>query len=82
MIKLDISTLIFFYTLFSAIVILVIWLISGYRGMKRVAGKDIDFVWKCSVCFHSYVDSKHDEISICPLCGSYNKKASAGGLGT
>lgn len=74
MIKLDISTLIFFYTLFSAVVILIIWAISGYRGMDRAAGKDIDFVWKCSICFHSYVDSKHDEISVCPLCGSYNKK--------
>ncbi|MFA6320841.1 MAG: hypothetical protein WCY36_03180 [Candidatus Omnitrophota bacterium] len=82
MIKLDISTLIFFYTLFSAITILVVWYLFGHKRAPRQIGKDMDYTWKCSVCFHSYIDSKHDEISVCPLCGSYNKKAEAGGLGT
>ena len=74
MIKLDISTLIFFYTLFSAIIILVIWVVVAYKKRDGPAGKDMDYTWKCSVCFHSYIDSKHDEISVCPLCGSYNEK--------
>lgn len=74
MIKLDISSLIFFYTLFSAIIILIIWFLFGYKRAPKQISKDMDCVWKCSVCFHSYIDSKHDEISICPLCGSYNKK--------
>ncbi len=74
MIKLDISTLVFFYILLSAIIILVIWLIGGYKGTKRFSAKDVDYIWKCSVCSHVYVASKHEDMSVCPLCGSYNKR--------
>src|SRR3990167_5420458 len=74
MIKLDIATLVFFYILFSAIFILIGWLSFSYRGAKRHSIKERDYLWKCSVCFHIYVDSRHEEISRCPLCDSYNKK--------
>jgi len=75
MIKLDIGTLIFFYTFFSAIIILFIWVLSG--GRKDGARlKKIDYIWKCSVCSHIYVDSRREDMSACPLCGSYNKKES------
>ena len=74
MIRLDISTLIFFYMLFSVIIILIIWFFFGYKRASRLSGKDMDYTWKCSVCSHAYIDSKHDEISVCPLCDSYNKK--------
>lgn len=78
MIRLNISQLIFFYTLCSVIIILIIWIISNYKEGKRVSPKDIDHIWKCSVCFNDYVDSKREEISVCPLCGSYNKKEEKG----
>lgn len=74
MIKLDLATLIFFYILFSVIGILVIWVFFGYKGIKRPPAKEMDYIWKCSVCLNDYIDSKHEDISICPLCGSYNKK--------
>ncbi len=74
MIRLTISGVIFLYTLFSVIIILVIWIVSGYRLAKRVLPKDVDYIWKCSVCFNTYVDSKHDDLSVCTLCGSYNKR--------
>lgn len=74
MIKLDISTLIFFYILFSVIFILIAWLVVGYKGRKNHLARDKDYIWKCSVCFHNYIDSRHDDLSICPLCGSYNKR--------
>lgn len=75
MIKLDISTLVFFYTLFSAAIILVIWLFSGYRNARRRETKnETDYIWKCSVCYHSYINSKDDQMVVCPLCGSYNKR--------
>jgi hypothetical protein len=74
MIRLSIAGLIFFYTLFSAIIILVIWAVSGYRRPIRPGSSDTENVWKCAVCFHSYIDSRHDEMSACPLCGSYNKR--------
>lgn len=74
MIRLTVSSVIFLYMLFSVIIILVIWIVSGYRLAKRVFPKDVDYIWKCSVCFNAYVDSSHDDISICTLCGSYNKR--------
>lgn len=74
MIKLTVSQLIFFYTLSSVIIILLIWIISNYRVRRGLTDQDIHDIWKCSVCFHQYVDSKHEEISVCPQCGSYNKR--------
>lgn len=76
MLKLDISTLVFVHIAVSVVVIIIIWLLSGYRrgGRPNGTAKDMSSLWKCSVCFNIYVDSKNDEISTCPMCGSYNKK--------
>lgn len=74
MIKLDISTLIFFYTLFSAVILLIIWIVSAYRRRKSFSAREVDAIWKCAVCLNIYVDSKYEDISKCPLCGSYNKR--------
>ena len=77
MIKLDLATLIFFYVLVSVIGVLIIWVLIGYKGIKRPASKEMDYIWKCSVCLNDYIDSKNDKISVCPLCGSYNKREGA-----
>ncbi|OGW94225.1 MAG: hypothetical protein A3G36_04500 [Omnitrophica bacterium RIFCSPLOWO2_12_FULL_45_13] len=76
MIKTDITTLVFFYILFSVIGIFIIWTILGYKSMRGILGneKSTEQIWKCSICFHTYIDSLHDDISVCPLCGSYNKR--------
>ena len=78
MIRIDITSLMFVYILFSVITIFIIWTILGYRKFKSItpSGRQhIENAWKCSICFHAYIDSLHDDISICPLCGSYNKRA-------
>ncbi len=79
MIRIDITTLVFFYILFSVIGIFIIWCILGYRRIHGVSGnmKTTGHIWKCSICLHTYIDSLHDDISICPLCGSYNKIGSS-----
>lgn len=74
MIKLELNTLIFIYILFCVIGVFIIWAIFGYKGIKRPAAGEMDYIWKCSVCLNDYIDSKHDDISICPVCSSYNKK--------
>lgn len=74
MIKLSVTSLIFFHILFSVITILIVWVISGYGRAKRLLPKDVDLIWKCSVCSNTYIDSRHDDISVCTLCGSYNKR--------
>jgi rRNA maturation endonuclease Nob1 len=78
MIKLTVSWLIFFYTLCSVIIIIIIWIISNYKEMKKPEAGKFEHIWKCSVCFNDYVDSKHEDISVCPVCGSYNKKEEKG----
>jgi hypothetical protein len=76
MIRIDVTTLVFFYGLFSIIGILIIWSILGYRDTRGNPDnkKDMEQIWKCSICLQTYIDSLHDGISVCPLCGSYNKK--------
>ncbi len=74
MIKVDISLLIFFYILFSAVVILLVWVTAGYREKRDFSLKDVEYIWKCKVCSNVYIDSRHEDISECPLCGSYNKR--------
>ncbi len=79
MISLNISQAIFFYMLCSAVIVLLVWIASGYRASNRILPKELDCIWKCSICFNTYVDSKHEDISICTLCGSYNKREDKGG---
>ena len=74
MIKIDISLLIFFYILFSAIVILLVWVIAGYKEKRDFSLKDVEYIWKCKVCSNIYIYSRHEDMSECPLCGSYNKR--------
>lgn len=75
MIKLDISTALFFYLLFNVVGILVLWVFFDLRTSKeRVFKRDEEYFWQCSICANIYIDSVSEEISKCPQCGSYNKK--------
>lgn len=74
MVKIDISLLIFFYILFSAVAILLIWVTAGYKENRSSSLKDVEYIWKCNVCSNVYIDSRHEDMSECPLCGSYNKR--------
>jgi hypothetical protein len=76
MIRIDITTLVFVYILFSVIAIFIVWAVLGYRKFREVTpdSKRIEGAWKCSICFYTYIDSLHDDISVCPMCGSYNKR--------
>lgn len=74
MIKLDISGFIFAHMLLSAVIILILWTVYIYKRTKMSRRDDMDYMWKCSICSHVYIDSRHEDVSKCPLCGSYNKK--------
>ena len=84
MIRIEIATLVFFYILFSVVAILIVWVVLGYRRMRSASGSgnSAERIWKCSICFHDYIDSLHDDISVCPLCGSYNKRENLGRVNT
>ena len=75
MIKIDISSLIFFYIFFSAVVILLVWVTAGYKEKRNYSFKDVEHIWRCKVCSNVYIDSRHEDISECPLCESYNKRS-------
>ena len=75
MISLDFSIAIAFYIFVFLALILIIWLFH-----KRQKDKDLSldpkYTWFCSVCSYAYINTKEELISICPRCGSYNKRES------
>ncbi|RLB76781.1 MAG: hypothetical protein DRH15_12150 [Deltaproteobacteria bacterium] len=78
MIKVDISVVLTFYLAFTLISILFLWLNTEYVNKGKSKRIETErYFWVCSICTYTYVDSKHKDISICPRCGSYNKKEEA-----
>ncbi|MBP7216319.1 MAG: hypothetical protein KBA46_03435 [Candidatus Omnitrophica bacterium] len=73
MITLDFSFAIAIYTLGFSCVVLVVWLFSNKQREQRLS-LDPRFIWFCSVCSYTYINTKEDLISTCPRCSSYNKK--------
>jgi hypothetical protein len=73
MISIDFSLAVALYVLIFISLILTIWLFSKKEKDKDLS-LDRKFIWYCSVCTYTYIDTKEETISICPRCGSYNKK--------
>lgn len=71
MIRLELSTAITLYLFCSVVIILVLWILFEYRrgGKKYFSGNK--HIWHCNICDNTYVDSKREELSRCPRCGSY-----------
>jgi rubrerythrin len=42
---------------------------------KKEPFLDPKYIWFCTVCTYTYINTKDDVISNCPRCGGYNKKA-------
>lgn len=45
------------------------------KWLRKDLFLDPRFIWFCSVCTHSYICTRDEDISVCPRCGSYNKKS-------
>ena len=74
MIKMDISMALFFYLFGSAIVVLLLWSFFDFGIKLKTFSSDEKYIWHCSICSTTYIDSRHEEISKCPKCGSYNQR--------
>lgn len=74
MIKLDISMALFFYLLFTAIIMLVLWSFFDFGVKLKTFSSDERYLWHCSICANTYIDSRHDDISKCPFCDSFNER--------
>ena len=73
MINLDFNQGIAAYCLESLTAVFLLWLF-GKKQKDKDLSLDPRFIWFCSVCSYTYVNTKEETISVCPRCGSYNKK--------
>lgn len=74
MIKVDISTALFLYLLSTAIIILIVWSFFDFGTKLKTFSSEEKYIWHCSICALTYIDSKHENISRCPRCHSYNQR--------
>lgn len=74
MIEMDISTALFIYLLFSAVIVLIAWSFFDFGTKLRTFSSDEKYIWHCSICANTYIDSMHEDISKCPRCKSYNQR--------
>ena len=73
MISVDFSIAVALYILLTIIILLTLWLADKKHKEKNLSLDD-KFIWFCSICSYTYINTKEDIISTCPRCGSYNKK--------
>ncbi|MDD5513585.1 MAG: hypothetical protein PHD09_07435 [Candidatus Omnitrophica bacterium] len=73
MISIDFSVAIAAYTILLLGIILISW-IAGKKQKDKELSLDSKFIWFCSICSYTYVNTRDEAISLCPRCGSYNKK--------
>lgn len=73
MISLDFSLAVSLFIFICVNIVLIIWL-SERKQKDKDLSLDLKFTWYCSVCTYTYINTKEDMFSICPRCGSYNKK--------
>jgi hypothetical protein len=74
MIKVDLSTALFLYLFSTAVVVLILWSFFDFGTKLKTFSSEEKYIWHCSICAHTYIDSRHENISQCPRCGSYNQK--------
>ncbi len=74
MISIDFSYAIAIYLLLSLTALLMFWLFASKEKDKDLT-LDPKFIWFCAVCTYAYINTKEEVISVCPRCGSYNKRA-------
>lgn len=74
MINIDFSLAVSLYIFFFVSAIFIAWLLFSKKEKDRDLSLDLRFIWFCSICTYTYINTKEDTISVCPRCGSYNKK--------
>ncbi len=73
MIHLKFEQAVAFYILFFIIIFICGWIF--FEGKKTAFSKNKDGkLWQCSICAFVYLRMFDENMTICPQCGSYNKK--------
>ena len=52
----------------------IVWYLERPQRRKELF-LDPKYIWFCTVCTYTYINTKDEVISSCPRCGGYNKKA-------
>ena len=73
MIKIDFAVATALYITLFTVGVLILWVFFDRGRFKRYTSDQV-YMWQCSVCMYHYVDSVHKDISVCPICGSYNNR--------
>jgi len=73
MISIDFSKAVAVFSFVFVASFLLLWVL-GRKEKDRDLTLDPKFIWFCSVCTYTYINTKEEAISTCPRCGSYNKR--------
>jgi len=73
MIEINFPLAVALYLVIFLVAVFFLWLLGREQKNKELF-LDQKFIWFCSVCTYTYINTKEDNISVCPRCGSYNKK--------
>ncbi len=74
MIRLDISMALFLYLFFTTIILILSWAFFDKGSEFKTFFSEEKNIWHCEICTHTYVNSKDENFSKCPVCGSINEK--------
>ena len=72
MITVDFYQAIGIFFLILIVGFLSVWVIT--RRRRETGVTDHLHIWHCSICAHTYSKRRKEVITVCPKCGSYNKK--------
>jgi hypothetical protein len=62
----------------AAVVLVTAWFSVWYLEQphrKKELFLDPKYIWFCTVCTYTYINTKDEVISNCPRCAGYNKKS-------
>ncbi|MBU1006284.1 MAG: hypothetical protein KKH08_01660 [Candidatus Omnitrophica bacterium] len=74
MIEIEFSLAVTIYLIVSVFSVIGLWIASERKNVQGLFSLEDAFFWQCSICTYVYVDSRHNAISKCPRCESFNKK--------
>ncbi len=74
MINLDFGFGVSLYLFLCLAIVCLAWYLTR-RSRDKDLSLDPRYIWHCSVCTYTYVNTKEEALSVCPRCGSYNKKS-------
>ncbi|MDD4909975.1 MAG: hypothetical protein PHR44_04760 [Candidatus Omnitrophica bacterium] len=73
MIHIDFDLGVAFYLLALLIPIFLCWFFLK-EGSEKKLFLDPKFIWFCSICTYTYINTKDEQYSLCPRCGCYNTR--------